>query len=245
MTTFLVCLALFKCVSPGISNFLFAAYKGFPREDQVRWNSKVVSQCFAVLMSTVGTYGVLFDEPMNLDPIWGFSLLANVGCGIICGFMLADLYIDAFLEPNILYQRVFAGHHIISAIAAVSVAAYQIHAYFIFYGLVSEASTIFANLCWFLKLLGYSKTSKPSIVCAVIFTMMFFLTRIANVPHDWYFYYIASQTVARPPLYLSVCSCLMVALLNVLNSVWFYFIVNGLVKILRDSAKEKTTKKEE
>ena len=246
--TFITCLVIFRLIAPTLSSYFIPAYRQLSNDDKLRWNSIVVAQCFAMSISCVAVYGFVSNDELYLDPLWGTSSAASLAFGLAVGYMIEDIVIK-LLEPTALYELQLMCHHIAVLFGVISAGVTGSCAFFVFLRFLHELSDIFHNFLLFFNLLRVAKKSPIYLANGIVFTVMFFFSRIAIMPWFWnQFYYGFWSDIVQPPLFMFYTIGGVALFLDVMNLPWFYLIVKGLLKVLRgdkDSSKDtsKTTKR--
>ena len=206
------------------------AYKLMSHKQQLSWNSKVASQCFAVVASILNLYGLAGKE-VNEDYIWGNSPVTEILCGTTCGYLLADTILFTVIQPDVLYDKLFLVHHVITFAAAYGIETSRACAFIFFTRTLSELSNIPLNMVWFLKF-TLGKSSAMYVANGVVFTITFALCRIVILPY-YYLRIIPALWNAspQPPAYCLFCIPAGV-LFDIINLYWFFLIVKGLKKVM-------------
>ena len=239
--TFITCLVIFRLIAPRLSSYFIPAYCHLSKNYKLDWNSTVVSQCFAMSISCVTVYGFVSNDGLYLDAIWGSSSVIPLEFGLAVGYMTADIVIK-LLEPSALYQLQYICHHVAVLVGVISAGATGSCAFFVFHRFMHEVSNIFLNFLKFFNFLGVEKKSPLYLANGIVFTVMFFFCRIAIMPWYWnQFYYGFWGDIIQPPLFMLYVVIGVGVALDVMNVYWFYFIVKGLITVLRKE--ENSSKK--
>ena len=140
--------------------------------------------------------------------------------------------IFTLLEPGVLFDKVYLFHHGVAIASAVGVVASQSSAYTFFFRFCVECSNIFLYLGWFLKKV-HGKSFTGFLLCAVLFTLTFILSRILVLPGYYINYLHALQsTPTLPPIYMLVITLPICIMLDLRNFYLLRLILKGLAKIL-------------
>ena len=231
-------LVIYKYISPFLSSRLVKTYRTLSHEDQVHWNSKMAPQVFCILFVVISAYGILGEE-VNADMIWGDSPVIHLLCVLFNGYMIGDTVISTFLEPGILFDKMYLFHHSVGIASAVGVIASQSSAYTLFFRVLPEVSNIFLNLGWFLKKV-YGKSSPAFTVSAALFALTFICSRIIVLPGYYYKYLTAlSSASLLPPTYMLVITLPIGIMMDLLNLYWLRLIIAGFIKIVFPTAKKQ------
>ncbi|XP_049735685.1 TLC domain-containing protein 4-like isoform X1 [Elephas maximus indicus] len=108
--------------------------------------------------------------------------------------------------------------------------------------LIVQLSTLFYNQRWFLKTLGYSKSSEAYIISGVFMTVMFLIVRIAAIPPFYYCIYSMYGTDAYFGLGLLIqCSWIgSFVVLDVMNVIRMIRILREWVHLSQDTLSHQT-----
>ena len=213
-------------ISPKLSPYFVNTKKPFCDD----WHSKVAEIPFAIALSSVSFYALFLDDTVTRVPIWGSTALVPVASGLVCGCMLADFFYDIITG---LMQMDYALHHFISTTYCLTLLLSGAYSYYLFLLGITEVTTIFLNLNWMLKFLGFEKTSTPYVFNAVAYTATSFLVRVVPVPYGWYLLlYVYPNVVPQPHIIVTAILWFDLFIMNALNIYWFYYQVIGLKKIL-------------
>ena len=242
--TFITSLVIFRLIAPRLSAYFIPAYRHLNKNNRLRWNSTVVSQCFAMSISCVTVYGFVSSDELYLDPIWGTSSADSVEFGLAVGYMIEDIVI-MLLEPSALHELQYMCHHVAVLLGVISVGATGSCTFFVFHRFLHELSNIFLNFLKFFNFIRVEKKSPLYLVNGILFTVMFFFCRIAIMPWFWnQFYYGFWGYIVQPPIFMFYTIGGVCLFLDVMNSYWFYLIVKGLLKVLRgEEGSSKDTSK--
>ena len=231
--TFIISLVIFRLLAPRLSSYFIPAYCHLSKNDKLRWNSTVVSQCFAMSISCVTVHGFVSNDGLYLDAIWGTSSVIPLEFGLAVGYMIEDIVIK-LLEPSALFELLYICHHVAVLVGVISVGFTGSCTFFVFHRFMHEVSNIFLNFLKFFNFLGVEKKSPLYLANGIVFTVMFFFCRIAIMPWYWVqFYYGFWGDIVQPPLFMFYVVSGVGVALDVMNFYWFYLIVKGLLTVLR------------
>ena len=230
---FIISLVIFRLIAQRLCSYFIPAYCHLSKNDKLRWNSTVVSQCFAMSISCVTVYGFVSNDGLYLDAIWGTSSVISLEFGLAVGYMIGDIVI-MLLEPSALFELQYICHHVAVLVGVLSAGATGSCAFFVFHRFMHEISNIFLNFLKFFSFLRVEKKSPLYLAYAIVFTVMFFFCRIAIMPWYWnQFYYGFWGDIVQPPLFMFYVVSGVGVTLDVMNIYWFYLIVKGLIPVLR------------
>ncbi|XP_039203458.1 TLC domain-containing protein 4-B-like isoform X2 [Crotalus tigris] len=201
----------FSALSPQLSLSLSPSYSSLPSVKQSEWNSRCVSTLHAVIVGLFCLYILWYDDAINANPIWGDPRLVKLNVAVTCGYLL------------------YGKHPIIGFHKSRGVLPY-----FANFRLLSEFSTPFVNLRWFLDAAGWPRTSRLVLANGLAMTVVFFMVRIAVIPS----YYMQVYSWYGTPEYERLGLGVQLAwigpsiALEMLNLVWMYRIVRGFYRAL-------------
>ena len=231
--TIIISLVIFRLIAPRLSSYFIPAYCNLTKNDKLRWNSAVVSQCLAMSISCVTVYGLVSNDGFYLDAIWGTSSVISLEFGLVVGYIIEDLVIT-FLEPSALFKLQYIYHHVAVLVGVISCVVTGSCAFFVFHRSMHEVSSIFLNLLEFFRILRVEKKSPFYLANGIVFTVMFFFCRIAIMPWFWVqFYYGFWSDIVQPPVFMFYVIGGVGVALDLMNFYWFYHIVKGLLTVLR------------
>ena len=231
ITTFFTSLIIFRWISPRLSARFVPSYSTLPRNIQVDWDSTFVSLCFAVTVSGSASYGLLFEDGLRKDPVWGYSQSIPLFYGLMLGYMAADVVMK-FLEYAVLCETVYVVHHVVSIIGLFAMAYTGTCAFFCYARFISEVSQIFLCFNKFLRFTQMSKRSSLVLANNIMFAIVFFVSRIASLLWYYIIYFRSFWNVTvQPPYYMFTISWVGGLVLDIMNVYWFFLIVRKGKKI--------------
>ncbi|CAH8648191.1 hypothetical protein MS3_00003356 [Schistosoma haematobium] len=170
------------------------------------------------------------------------DFLSNVGMCISCGYMIYDsLTMIMYLKGASLWTYII--HHSIVIWGSSAFLSNEIGKYYAYLKYLTELSTPFINLRWFLRTCGYSSHHKYVAIATSLFAVTFILTRnICAVPF-WYLvsYNIHHHTSEAQRIFLIDAFKIYFILgiiLDILNLFWGAIICSMLwqsIKVLKNS----------
>ena len=198
--TFITSLVIFRLLAPRLSAYFIPAYRHLSKNNKLRWNRIVVSQCFVISISCVAVYGFVSSDELYLDPIWGSSSAVPLAFGMVVGCMIGDIVI-MFSCYEALYELHRLLHHIVLVFGIICTAATGSCAFFVFHRLLQLLCDIFFNFLTFFII--FEVVSPLYQVNGLLFTVMFFFCRIAIMPWYWtQFYYGFWSDIVQPPSFM-------------------------------------------
>ncbi|XP_015668778.1 transmembrane protein 56-B-like [Protobothrops mucrosquamatus] len=223
----------FSALSPQLSLSLSPSYSSLPSVKQSEWNSRCVSTLHAVIVGLFCLYILWYDDAINANPIWGDPWLVKLNVAVTCGYLLYDLLLLVRYWKT-LGDSLFVCHHLVALYAYGYVLSRGVLPYFANFRLLSEFSTPFVNLRWFLDAAGWPRTSRLVLANGLAMTVVFFMVRIAVIPS----YYMQVYSWYGTPEYERLGLGVQLAwigpsiALEMLNLVWMYRIVRGFYRAL-------------
>ncbi|KYO37944.1 TLC domain-containing protein 4 [Alligator mississippiensis] len=221
----------FSAVSPRLSLALCPPYCALPPARRIEWDSRCVSTLHALLVGSFCLYILWYDAAVNADPIWGDPRLVKLNVAIISGYLLYDLLLLGRYWKT-MGDALFVCHHVAALYAYGYVLNRGVLPYFANFRLLSELSTPFVNLRWFLEAAGWPRGSGPVRANGVAMAVAFFSVRIAVIPT----YYARVLAWHGTPEYARLGPAVQAAwigpslALEVLNLVWMYRILRGVYR---------------
>jgi len=228
----------------GFCSYLASStYRALSKEDQVEWNSRMVSTAHAFMACVGGIYGTMYDPIMANNFVFGTSLLSEM---IVCNttaywifdFMLIMRYFKKLGEPGIIL------HHIIGIIPF---SLGRLHSELIFYGcfmILTELSTPFVNNRWFLAIFREQNPksnylNQLEIVNGMLIWLSFVICRVFMLPYLLYHMYTSRVQLLKGHIEvyaIVIFGCIMVTFLSYF---WFWKITKGVWKKLQQILHKK------
>uniref|UniRef100_A0A670ZWZ6 TLC domain-containing protein n=1 Tax=Pseudonaja textilis TaxID=8673 RepID=A0A670ZWZ6_PSETE len=116
-----------------------------------------------------------------IHPCRGDPWLVKLNVAVTCGYLLYDLLLLVRYWKT-LGDSLFVCHHLVALYAYGYVLSRGVLPYFANFRLLSELSTPFVNLRWFLDATGWSRTSRLVLANGLAMMVVFFMVRIAVIP---------------------------------------------------------------
>eukprot|EP01018_Ginkgo_biloba_P004683 Gb_19173 [translate_table: standard] len=218
-----------------ISPLYFKGYLKLTKAEQIEWNNRGFSTFHAILVSGVSIYVLFFsdlfcnnaqDEPITHRN----SLFSSFILGVSIGYFLSDLGMILWHYPS-LGGKEYVLHHALSIFSiAISLCTGQAHIY-VYMILLSESTTPFVNLRWYLDMAGLKK-SKAYVINGIAMFCGWLVARIILFTfffsHMYLYYHQVRKT--SPVIFYSLFSA--PPLLALMNLFWFWRIAMGLKKTL-------------
>lgn len=230
--SFVAFMIIYRYASPKISSLICPKYQYLTEQQQINWNTRIMSSIHSVIMGYICIYTMLYDPDVRKDPIWRHTLQVRIAGAILIGYSVADTIVMAIHYKKIGEPFYFL-HHASAAYAFFYVSMFGVLPYFSNYRLLSEISTPLVNQRWFFSTLGYKKDNKYFIINGVVMTLVFFLTRLACMPYYWFMVYTVYNTEPFTRLghmqYVLLGTCFV---LDIINFFWFYRMMHGVYKVV-------------
>lgn len=222
-------------ISQALSPVIFPIYNKLTKSEKVEWDNRAFSTAHALISSGISFYLLyicdLFRESAPYGPImFRGSILSQFGLGFSCGYFIADMGIMIVFYP-MLGGYEFLLHHLVSTLACI-LGVHSGHCHFYMYiVLLSECTTPFINLRWYLTMTGL-KDSDAYFYNGAFTAFLWLLARVINFLHCFYHLYshfdqaMQVHTVGFIFLLISPTS------LGMMNFFWFYKIMQAMVRTL-------------
>ncbi|XP_015263039.1 PREDICTED: transmembrane protein 56-B-like [Gekko japonicus] len=231
----------FSAASPQLSLSLCPGYSALPPVKRSEWNSRCVSTVHAMVVGLFCLYILWYDDAVNANPIWGEPRLVKLNVAITCGYLLYDLLL-LIRYWRTLGDSLFVCHHLAALYAYGYVLSRGVLPYFANFRLLSELSTPFVNLRWFLDTVGWPRSSWLALANGLAMTMVFFVVRIAVIPSYYaqVFAWYGTPEYGRLGLSVQLAWIGPSLALEVLNVVWMYRITRGFYRAFCQPKPHKT-----
>lgn len=211
------------------------------KEDKKDWfmllSSYLVSTAHAFLSLALAVF-VCIGETQFSDhsqSLIGKSFVTTVSIAWSLGYYFYDIQMVAKEYPKLGEYPVIV-HHIMYILGALAIVFYD-HGYFIMVLFnLTEASTPFVNVRWFLSETGLdSKFSLVYAVNGILMWLMFGVCRIYMCVWVFPAYLWIGQWLhlSRFPRFMICYALLLYAGISALNLFWYYKITMGLVKVVK------------
>ncbi|KAI3457680.1 hypothetical protein Pfo_014343 [Paulownia fortunei] len=218
-----------------ISAVYFKSYSNLTKSRQIEWSNRAMSTFHAIYITTVSLYFVfwsdLYTDNLHHGPITlRSSTLSTCALGVSVGYFLSDLGMIIWCYPS-LGGLEYVIHHLLSLVGvtyAMLTGEAQIYTYMV---LISEATTPWINLRWYLNAAGM-KRSRAYIINGVVIFLAWLVARILLFIYLFYHAYLYYDQVKQVHTIGVLLVLLIPAVLSVMNLIWFCKIFKGLKKNL-------------
>ncbi|CAG8517460.1 8593_t:CDS:2 [Paraglomus occultum] len=184
-----------------ISPILFPkSYKQLSDRKRLSWDIHVVSLVHSVAITAL-SIPLLFDETLQKDKVFGYDEYAGNVYAIACGYFLWDSLVSLY------YVRDFGVGFVVHGSVCFGVYLFAYRPFLNYYGaafLMFELSTPFLNLHWFMDKVGATGSWLQIINVSVL------------------------PVLDRVPLFLQVIYGGANVVLNTLNVLWFFKMLNAV-----------------
>lgn len=223
---------IFHTIILKLSRFVFSnlvctqTYLKQKEEEKLDWDSRIMSSIHACI-STIIAYYAIFTEPKILDDMFLFNTpLFTQVISYTCGYIFADMPIVIAQNDKMMFIHHAMG---ITGLSASTTSGLCAGTLIIF--LTTEITTPFMNLRWFLSQSGM-KDNYLYYANGLFATLLWFVFRILIIP--LYFFKMLEQwdLYVQVGTFLFYQCFLYAAILSILNVLWFYKIMNGLISVL-------------
>ncbi|RNA10660.1 transmembrane 56-B-like [Brachionus plicatilis] len=198
---------------------------------QIQFVSRIVSSVHSVLVFLISVYILLTDEKISQKIIYSSPIIIANSC-IVIAYFLNDLMMILWYRE--LFDIQFLLHHIVALISSIFSMKYDVFFYFVLMRLLSEGSTLFINIRWFLLSLSM-KESKVYTINGLLVFIVFGLVRIVPIIPFWKkFYEYSNNPDWQLVQYFLIIICAANAvILDSLNIYWYSRIVSIVYKSLK------------
>ncbi|XP_057812131.1 uncharacterized protein LOC131026309 [Salvia miltiorrhiza] len=218
-----------------ISTFYSRNYNALTKIQRMEWNNRGISTLHAVFISIMSLYFVFWSElfsDQNHSGLVTFrnSSISTFALGLSVGYFLSDLGMICWRYPS-LGGPEYVLHHSISAIA-VAYAMYmgegQLYTFMV---LISEITTPWINIRWYLDVSGL-KRSTAYLINGVVIFFSWLVARILLFGYMFYHVYLHHDQVMQMHTAGFLLVFVVPVALAIMNLMWFGKILKGLKKTL-------------
>lgn len=223
-------------VAKALSPVTFPGYNKLTKTQKVEWNNRIFSTAHALVSSAIAFYLLyisdIFRESAPYGPVvFRSSILSQFGLGFSCGYFIADMAMIISFYP-ILGGYEFLLHHLVSMISLM-LAVHSGHAHlYLYIVLLSECTTPFINLRWYLTVLGLKDTDTYRYNGAFT-AVLWLVARVINFIYCFYHLYIHTEEVTQLHTAGFIFLLLAPTSLGLMNFFWFYKIVSAVLRTMK------------
>ncbi|XP_051151775.1 uncharacterized protein LOC127265812 isoform X2 [Andrographis paniculata] len=224
-----------------ISPVCFKSFFNLSKSRQVEWSNRAISTFHAVYVTIVSFYFVFFSDLYSTDIHRGpvtlrSSTSSTFVMGVSLGYFLSDLGMIIWCYPS-LGGMEYIIHHLLSMVGVTYPMLTGDAQIYTFMVLLSEATTPWINLRWYLDAAGM-KTSKAYIMNGVVIFLAWLVARILLFIYLFYHLYTHLDQVKQLHQVGVVLAVVTPSALSVMNLMWFWKIFKGLKKTLAAAKRE-------
>ncbi|KAJ4751081.1 hypothetical protein LUZ62_085486 [Rhynchospora pubera] len=219
-----------------VSSQLYKGYNGLKTKDKIEWNNRGFSTFHSLVVTVVSFYLVFISDIFKEDPHNPVTLterkshLSSSLQGISLGYFIADFAMIVWFFPS-LGGMEYVLHHLLAIFSiSLTLTSGKGHLY-VHTLLLTEATTPFVNLRWYLDLAG----KKSSTLYLYNGLAMFFGWLVARIllfayffPHLYFHFDEVKNTFPLGPYPLVTVP----SVLALMNLFWFSKILKGAIKTL-------------
>ncbi|XP_024527921.1 transmembrane protein 56 [Selaginella moellendorffii] len=205
------------------------AYTKLSDKDRVEWNNRAISFTHAVVATLVAGYlffvSDLFREEVAYGPVvFRSTIFTQFFLGVSNGYFITDMAMLLKYYPN-LGEIEFVVHHAVSIIS-LFLAVHSGYAHIYLYTvLLSESTTPFINIRWYLAAADMKKTRAYTINGIALFVS--WLVSLSSSCYKQEKKVIEIDTIGYYFMFFST------SVFAVMNLYWFEKIARGLIKVLK------------
>eukprot|EP00048_Salpingoeca_helianthica_P013257 m.197690 g.197690 ORF g.197690 m.197690 type:complete len:311 (-) comp15477_c16_seq13:2185-3117(-) len=210
---------------------LFPSFWRLSHEDRVNWLSYVVSTTHSALASAGAVYSIFILGCYNGSFCTTRCHMGELSVAFSIGYFFYD-YALMFIFHSVLYSHVYLVHHFLGAIMGSLTYAAPACQYISCLFLLSESSTPFVNMRWFLDKAGL-RSHPLYFINGILMTLFFFLARLALTTYfivDSLFINTDEYRALPKPWAVGLACCVVV--LTTINTMWFLKMARGLYRAL-------------
>ncbi|KAH7316195.1 hypothetical protein KP509_21G082200 [Ceratopteris richardii] len=214
---------------------LVSVYSKLSKAEKIEWGNRGFSTAHSIMISAAAIYFIFFSDLFKDASPYGpvvfrSSLLSEIILGISVGYFIADLSMILWFYPT-LGGKEYIVHHGLSVVSLTLSIYGEEGIFYVYMLLLSESTTPFVNLRWYLCTMGLKK-STAYIVNGIFLFLGWMLARILLFVFFFLHLYKHYDQVQRMHAALHYCVLLVPPCLAVLNVAWFLKILMGLLKII-------------
>lgn len=234
VTSILMCKIVYD-LTGAVSSAFVERYNKLNDVEKLEWNNRGMSTFHAVAGGVISVYLLvisdLFVEGAYEDLIvHRRSTLSDALEGISLGYFLCDL-VMVFRHFPVLGGIEYVIHHGLCMVCLASSLATGQAVVYIMMFFITESTTPFVNLRWYLDATGM-KNSKLYTFNGIALFFGWLVARILLLIYFFYHLYIhLEEAKTMSPLAIGLCIGVP-PVLAVMNLVWFWKITRGLIKAL-------------
>lgn len=223
-----------KVVSP-----VFRPYMRLSKSEKVEWDNRGFSTAHAIAISAASYYLLFISDLFKEDTSKGSvlfrsSVSSQVILGMSVGYFISDLAMILWFYPK-LGGKEYVVHHLLSMFSINWSFFNGEGNFYIYIVLLSEVTTPFVNIRWYLSSAGMKKSR----VYAINGVLLFFGWMMARVLLFVYLFihlYGHFDQVRQLSKGSYYCLLIVAPCLASMNLVWFFKVAKGMLKTLSKRA---------
>ncbi|KAL2482199.1 Translocation associated membrane protein [Forsythia ovata] len=222
-------------LSQFISPVYFKSYSSLAKTKQIEWNNRAISTFHAVFVATMSLYLILCSDLYSDNQLRGpitlrSSKLSTSSLGVSVGYFITDLGMILWFYPS-LGGMEYVFHHLLSMTGVTYTMLTGEAQVYTFMVLISEATTPFINMRWYLDEAAMRR-SRAYIINGVMMFLAWLVARILLFVYLFYHYYLHYNQVMQMRVFGRLLVLVVPSLLTVMNLIWFWKISKGLKKMV-------------
>ncbi|KAI5067993.1 hypothetical protein GOP47_0016338 [Adiantum capillus-veneris] len=223
-----------KVVSP-----LFPPYTRLSKSQKIEWDNRGFSTAHAIAISAASAYFVFISDLFKDDAPYGpivfrNSVSSQVVLGISGGYFISDLAMILWFYPN-LGGKEYVIHHLLSMLSLNLSFFNGEGSFYVYMVLLSEVTTPFVNMRWYLSSAGMKK-SKAYAINGVLLFFGWMIARVLLFMYLIIHLYVHFDQVRQLSKGSYYCVLIVPPCLASMNIVWFFKVAKGMLKTLSKRA---------
>lgn len=223
-----------KVVSP-----LCPPYTRLSKTEKVEWDNRGFSTAHAIAVSVAASYFLFFSDLFEDDApsgpvLFRSSISSQMILGMSLGYFISDLAMILWFYPK-LGGREYVLHHLLSMLSLSLLFYTGEGSFYVYVVLLSEITTPFVNLRWYLSIAGMKKT-KAYMINGVLLFFGWMMARVLLFVYFFIHLYGHFDEVKQFSKASYYCLLLVPPCLTIMNLVWFFKVAKGMLKTISKRA---------
>eukprot|EP00761_Pharyngomonas_kirbyi_P000160 gb/GECH01000160.1/.p1 GENE.gb/GECH01000160.1/~~gb/GECH01000160.1/.p1 ORF type:complete len:276 (+),score=43.55 gb/GECH01000160.1/:1-828(+) len=219
---------------PFLLRRLFPAPSRLKPYEHTEWVSRLLSTVNAVVSVGLGAVVLYQDPHLYHHPVFGESRIGTITLSILAGYLLVDLVLTLQMAIHISAGYSTCIHHLVGLVASYLGVGHQFGVFYMLLFDLTEISTIFLNIRWFLAVLQYRKHQIYHLNNIILFVVFGLSRVILMIPFVmWHFYYLRFWEPLRSHVAAGSLLLAMPAFFSALNMMWFHRMCRLFVKAVQ------------
>lgn len=223
-----------KVISP-----LCPPYARLSKVEKVEWDNRGFSTVHSIAISAASSYFLFLSDLFKDDAPYGPVLFRNsissrIVLGMSLGYFISDLAMILWFYPK-LGGKEYVVHHLLSILSLSLAFLNREGIFYTFIVLLSEITTPFVNVRWYLSIAGMKK-SKAYMINGVLLFFGWMMARVLLFVYFFihmYGHFDQVDLLSKGSYYCLLC---VAPCLTFMNLVWFFKIVKGMLKTISKRA---------